>query len=201
MVNVQIHGKLGKELGRDWKLHAKTPNEALRAININTDGKLKDRLVNSKSNETIYKFAIDDNVIDSKDKLGLLDGPISQNKILHVWPVVGGSGVDPVSIGIYIAISVVTTAISMILAPSPEIDTGKSSDDVRKDSYLFSGRPTPAKQGMPIPLGYGEMIVYPILVNARYVYDHAKISNPSEDTSGNDREILYKRGTRVIYKD
>lgn len=179
MINIKLHGKLGKELGKTWCFDAKTPNEALRAINVNTDNRLRKYLIESKENNIAYKFSIEDNIIDSKDKIKLLDGPISKEKTLHVWPVVGGYTPD---LFVQIIIAVVLAAVSMILAPTPSIDTGKSNDEVRKDSYLFSGRPTPAKQGMPIPVGYGEMIVFPILVNARYVYDEVESSDNSTES-------------------
>ena len=56
LVNVYTEGSLGKYLGNiHWKFAVSNPCEALRAININTKGKLNEYLIGKGKNK-YYKI-------------------------------------------------------------------------------------------------------------------------------------------------
>ena len=44
MKTVYLHGPLGETVGREWRLNVKSPAEAIRAINVNTNGEFSDTL-------------------------------------------------------------------------------------------------------------------------------------------------------------
>jgi predicted phage tail protein len=44
MKTIYLHGPLGETVGREWQLNVKSPAEAIRAINVNTDGRFSDVL-------------------------------------------------------------------------------------------------------------------------------------------------------------
>jgi predicted phage tail protein len=44
MKTVYLHGSFGKEFGHEWSLNVKSPAEAIRAININTDNRFMDHV-------------------------------------------------------------------------------------------------------------------------------------------------------------
>ncbi len=172
MVKVHLKGRLGQEFGPLWELDAKTPKEALHAINVNTDGRFIKYIDDThKTKQLSYAFMVGELPIDSKETVGLLHGPCGQEEIT-VTPIVGGAmGTEfIVALVINLIVSVVLAVVSAMMAPSPNVDLGSNSDTARKDSYLFSGGPQPARQGKPVPVGYGRMIVYPIAISVQYEY-------------------------------
>ena len=173
MTKVKLRGRLGKEFGKEWNLDVKTPKEALHAINVNTDGKFLEYIQNSSRNNSVsYTFVVGQEKIDTTEKTQLIEGPHGGEDIV-ITPIIGGAG-GVVTLIVSIVVAVVLTVVSAMLAPSPSIDLGSSNDAARKDSYLFSGGPQPAKQGKPIPVGYGRMIIYPIPISIQYEYNQIR---------------------------
>lgn len=172
MVKVHLKGRLGQEFGPLWELDVRTPKEALHAINVNTDGRFIRYLDDTFRNKQIgYAFMVGDLVVD-KESSHLLEGPCGTKEDIVITPIVGGAfGTEfLVALAINLIVSVVLAVVSSMLAPSPNVDLGSNSDVARKDSYLFSGGPQPARQGKPVPVGYGRMIVYPIAISVQYEY-------------------------------
>ena len=167
MIKVNLKGRLGLEFGKLWELDVKTPKEAFHAINVNTDGRFLKYLDDTSRNNVSYSVIIGDLTLDSKESVSLLEGPVSKYEEITVTPVIGGAWNFVIKIIIEIIIAVVLSYVSSLLSSSPKTENG---DDIQKESYLFSGGPQPARQGKPIPVGYGRMIVYPIAISVQYDY-------------------------------
>lgn len=169
MTKIFLNGRLGQVFGKEWSLSVRTPKEALRAIDANTNGKFFSYLIESaKTKNVSYSILIGDLEVKSKDDLVLFNGPIGKNEAIIITPVIGGKfdGGFLVSLLISLVVGVALTLVQM--AMMPEIDMGNS--ETRRDSYLFSGGPQPAKQGKAVPIGYGRMIVPPIPISVIYDY-------------------------------
>ena len=65
-------------------------------------------------------------------------------------------------VGYSIAINLGMAGITQLLAPGPE------SDGDKNDSYLFSGPSNNGKQGLPVPILYGELIVGGMPISSFY---------------------------------
>ena len=61
-----------------------------------------------------------------------------------------------------LAVNLAITGITQLLAPGPETEPDK------KDSYLFSGPSNNGRQGLPVPILYGELIVGGMPISAYY---------------------------------
>jgi len=180
MNRIFLKGRLGQEFGKVWELDIKTPKEALVAINANTDGRFLRYLDDTFRNKNIsYAFQVGNLTIKDKEDVALMTGPCGKEDII-IRPVIGGAA-GTTAVIIQIVVAVVLAAVSVALAPSPQIDTGSNNDNVRKDSYLFSGGPQPARQGKPVPLGYGTMIIYPIPISVQFEYNTANLGAPPDD--------------------
>jgi predicted phage tail protein len=108
LVNIYLGGALGKAVGRtDWKLFVSSPAEALRAINVNTKGKLLKYLY-EKGRNRFYKIALGrkDNPLDQEEAMR----PSGQQDI-YVLPVVKGrnSGLGKVLAGVAIIALIAAT--------------------------------------------------------------------------------------------
>lgn len=200
MTNIYLKGRLGKEFGNHWKLEVKTPKEALQAIDMNTDGRFTRYLVDTvRSKKVSYSLMIGDQLVDDKDKVILVEGPIGRTEDITITPVIGGSmGTEAFWINLIIA--VISAVVSAMLAPSPNIDMGSNNDTARKDSYLFSGGPQPARQGKPVPVGYGRMMVYPIAISVQYDYSQVAFGNSAtQGVGGNNYDTWGESGGYYDY--
>lgn len=66
MITVNLHGKLGKELGETWELDVSSVAEALHAIDVNTK-RLRHWLINYKD-EYEYEILVDKNNLFTENK-------------------------------------------------------------------------------------------------------------------------------------
>jgi predicted phage tail protein len=69
--------------------------------------------------------------------------------------------------------SLVLGGIAQLLTPIPKI--GGAEDDPRK-SYSFSGVQNVSRQGVPVPIVYGEMIVGSIVISAGISTDKVEVA-------------------------
>lgn len=109
LVNIYLGGKLGKLFGAEWNLYLTNPSpaEAIRAININTGGKLKAYL-RGEAAQKYYKIALGrkDNLLGKEE----LKNPTGKNDI-YILPTIKGknSGIGKIIAGVVlIALTVAT---------------------------------------------------------------------------------------------
>ena len=93
---------------------------------------------------------------------------------------------------ISMAVSLALNGINQMLMPGPEIDKETP------DNYLFNGSSEHIKEGLPIPLCYGEMIVGGGLINqtmtTREIISHGMRLSHARDGSGDFNESKDARG-------
>jgi predicted phage tail protein len=65
-----------------------------------------------------------------------------------------------------IGVGLALTGISTLLTPTTQLSTGVDSDFDPRKSYSFSGIQNVARQGVPVPIIYGEVLVGSIVVSA-----------------------------------
>jgi len=100
MIKINLHGKLGAELGQEWNLDVKSVAEALRAIEANTK-KLRKWLItylNEYEYEILinsYKLIIDDKKFESIEDVRNSELFLELNNKIHtidIIPKITGSG-------------------------------------------------------------------------------------------------------------
>lgn len=65
-----------------------------------------------------------------------------------------------------IGVGLALTGVSTLLSPTTQLSTGTDSDFDPRKSYSFSGIQNVARQGVPVPIIYGEVLVGSIVVSA-----------------------------------
>lgn len=65
-----------------------------------------------------------------------------------------------------IGASLVLGGVAELLTPAPKNKLGKDSDDDPRKSYSFSGIQNVSRQGVPVPVIYGETIVGSVVIGA-----------------------------------
>jgi predicted phage tail protein len=56
--------------------------------------------------------------------------------------------------------------VAQLLTPVPKMAAGKDSDKDPRKSYSFSGIQNVSRQGVPVPVIYGETIVGSVVISA-----------------------------------
>ena len=65
-----------------------------------------------------------------------------------------------------IGASLVLGGVAQLISPTPKISSGEDSTNDPRKSYSFSGIQNVARQGVPVPVVYGEMIVGSVTISA-----------------------------------
>lgn len=72
-----------------------------------------------------------------------------------------------VSVGVGIGASLALGGVAQLLTPTPQLQAkGQDSDADPRKSYSFSGIQNVSRQGLPVPIVYGETIVGSIVISA-----------------------------------
>ena len=77
---------------------------------------------------------------------------------------IAGNGVSSVLFGV--GASLALGGIAQLLTPTPRLATGENSDADPRKSYSFSGVQNTSRQGVPIPVIYGEVLTGSIVISA-----------------------------------
>ena len=79
----------------------------------------------------------------------------------------GLAGIGSVgTIFVGIGASLVLGGVAQLLAPTPKIATGPDTQNDPRKSYSFSGIQNTSRQGVPVPIVYGETIVGSVVISA-----------------------------------
>jgi len=167
MTEVFLEGRLGQVLGRRFSFKTKTLKETLNAIEANTN-RLRSYFLNSK--KRAFAIFVDDKevAVDSHLICNV------RNKKVRIIPILFGA-VAATSAAIAAAIFTSATAIkvatfvigavlaaalsfgiSLLISKMMEPD---DPDIVSTTSFIFGQAENVAKQGLPVPVGYGRFIV------------------------------------------
>ena len=71
-----------------------------------------------------------------------------------------------VNLGFTVGASLVLGGVAQLLTPTPKIGSGKDSEQDPRKSYSFSGIQNTSRQGLPVPIVYGETLVGSIVISA-----------------------------------
>lgn len=179
---VRVYGKLAEFLGqRVFQAAVSSAAEAIRFLCVNFPG-LEEHMA-----EHHYR------VSTGSHQIGLdeLHNPSGQG-VIRIAPVVGGAGgwarvaagvalvaasflipggaaiagIGLKSLTFGIGASLALGGVAQLLTPTPRPPTGPDSDSDPRKSYSFSGIQNTARQGVPIPVIYGEVLTGSVVISA-----------------------------------
>jgi predicted phage tail protein len=225
LTKVFLHGRLGKLYGKEWSLAVRSPAEAIRAINANTQGKLRNQLYKEGTSK-FYKVCLG-NPKNALDKTEIVN--LSGNVPIHIVPVAKGrnSGIGKIIAGAaliamavfmpgtmgavagffgsgvtggMVALSVGMMGASLILGGvtqmlTPTPNFNQNSDGDGRGSNLFQGNSVVTTQGSAVGLVYGRMMVTPMPVSVAFD-NYDQAGTPSGDTQEYDSD--YNNSTGLL---
>lgn len=175
--NIYLKGELGKLFGEKWRLAAETVAECMHGIDVQRDNKLKEYLMTAHEKGIVFtvqkgeEFLDYDNLQMELGKEDLIITPVpagSANKLLKVivgfallvtgaWIAMGSLGLGAWTTAL---LATTVTMVGSVLLNSgiAEYMAPKKPGDTN-DSFLFNGPVNNVKEGLPIPLAYGQVLV------------------------------------------
>ena len=185
---IRLYGELGKKYGKVHRLHVTSVAEAIRALSANFKD-FKQHLIDSDKRIAGYE------VWDGKHNLSQDDVDsfnLHSNSDIKIIPrVKGSSNVGRIIVGIVLLVIAYWTGgatagsamaylsqaafamgssllLSGVIGMMTKSSSGSSidSDTENTESYIFSGPVNTTKQGSPIRIGYGKMIVGSQVISA-----------------------------------
>ena len=80
-----------------------------------------------------------------------------------VGAVIGGALMTKIGL---LGGALILTGIAQLLTPTPRVPQGPDKQDDPRKSYSFSGIQNTSRQGVPVPIVYGETIVGSVVISA-----------------------------------
>lgn len=194
MTEVHLHGVLAKKYGKVHKIALKKPRDVLFAMEANYDDFLKD-IKDLMRKNIFYTFVVDNKVLNKIES----DAPNKSIKKIDLVPVISGGGLDPLTIGIMIVLSVASAVYSYVQAGKveyPKIPGASATSSANSRSLAFSNRENITEQGNPVPLVYGRLKVGSAVVQSSIKSFPLSISlskefeNTSSRNSGNQNATI-----------
>jgi predicted phage tail protein len=175
---IKLYGPLAKFVGRRvFKADVANAAEAVRFLLVNFP-KLEAHMA-----EQHYRVSVGDYDL----MLDELHDPAGQQEI-KIVPVLAGAGATARiiagaaliavgflvpgigALGVQLIVGVGATlvlgGVAQLLTPTPRINQGDDSQDDPRKSYSFSGIQQTSRQGVPVPIVYGETIVGSVVISA-----------------------------------
>ena len=180
MVKVELFGILGKKFGNLFKFNCRSIKEILQAIQANRKS-FRAFCFASEKKSAFFSVLLNGKRISSLD----WDKKINFGDVVSLVPIIAGASFKKIlggllvvvgviigvlagwtGIGAMIAVSLVTTGLTLLLTPTPKVDAQRQETNAGLNSYLFGGRLNNAKQGGPVPLGYGQLKIGSVVISA-----------------------------------
>lgn len=178
MRTIRLYGRLAKFLGRR-KFVADIANaaEAVRFLLANFP-QLEDHMADQYYRVLVGERDIDEDELHHPSRksdeicfIPVLAGAGAVGRIIAGVALVAlsfipGIGALGVSLLIGVGASLVLGGAAELLSPIPKAPTGSDKDTDPRKSYSFSGVQNTSRQGVPVPIVYGETLVGSIVISA-----------------------------------
>jgi len=190
---IKVYGPLAKFLGqRSFKAAVSSPAEAVRFLLANFP-KLEAHMVEHQYKVSVGRFELEAGEHPEQLQYPVTGGepirivPVVQGagdvgRILAGVALVAFSllfapgaalagglltlGPTAVSIGVGIGVSLALGGVASMLSPTPQLSAGTDSVNDPRKSYSFSGIQNVSRQGVPVPIIYGETVVGSVTISA-----------------------------------
>ena len=180
---VKVYGALRKRLGQcRFEFDVTTPAQAIKALCVNFPG-LEKWLIDSEKDGVGYRVAVSKEKVTEENVAPLLL-PFSDREVFSITPVVAGAGsgglgqilIGAALVAVAIAVPAATFGLTSMLgvglaggslllggiaqaiSPQPSLDS-TIDEAVQLESFSFSNVVNTSRQGLPVPIAYGRVVV------------------------------------------
>lgn len=174
---IRLYGRLAKFIGRRvLEADVATAAEAVRFLIANWP-ELEQHMADQHYRVSVGSYDLTEDELH--DPAGQQDiriipviagagavGRIIAGVALIALSFIPGIGALAVSLMIGVGASLVLGGVAQLLTPVPTLDAGKDSEKDPRKSYSFSGIQQTSRQGVPVPIVYGETLVGSVVISA-----------------------------------
>jgi len=151
MINITLHGILGKKLGKNWQLNVDSVYKIFEAVEANNQ-KINKYFSDFKKFVTHFMVYIDGKILPSH----LLKSKILENgNKVEIIPVVQGGGA---LIVIGLLLIVLSIVLAIVLSP-------KAPKDIKTNSTILGSISNVLNRNAPVPLGYGRLKIGSLVIS------------------------------------
>ena len=195
LTKIILHGELGEKIGTEWNLAIESVGEAIRAIQVLSRDKLFPYLIENDKRGVGYKVVINGDVFEPEQKLDMshpetiLESElVIKRKIetIDIVPVIQGAedfigiigGIILIALAfvfpqfagflVLAGLGLIAAGVMNLLSKPPKFEDFREIKGGGKVSYLFNGPQNTVKEGGPVPVGYGRLIVGSQVITATY---------------------------------
>jgi len=175
---IKLYGKLAKFVGhRILEADVATAAEAVRFLVTNWP-ELERHMADQHYRVSVGTYDLDlDEIHDPAGRQDIKIVPVMAGAgavgriiagiaLVAVGLFVPGIGALGVQLLVGVGASLVLGGVAQLLTPTPKIPTGPDTQNDPRKSYSFSGIQNTSRQGVPVPIVYGETIVGSVVISA-----------------------------------
>ena len=180
---IRVYGRLAKFLGRRvFRAEVATAAEAVRFLLANFP-QLEKHMADQHYRVSVGGYDLEEselqdpagqqqiNIVPVLAGAGTVGRIIAGVALLAVGFLVPGIGALGVQLLVGVGASLVLGGVAQLLTPVPKIGptpgaTGANTDQDPRKSYSFSGIQQTSRQGVPVPVVYGETLVGSVVISA-----------------------------------
>ena len=196
--NIYLKGKMGKLFGEHWKLNAATVQEAMHGIDVQRGNKLTKYLVDCTEKGIKFHVQRGEELLDYENLTTTLG-----KEDLIITPIPAGAGISDVFKAI-VGIALIITAIffppaaglfgmSVAMTQAAMLGVGAlltmngmmglmtpKEPSEAGESHFFDGPVNNVKQGVPVPLLYGRLIVGGSPINFSFLEGDSNLTTKTQ---------------------
>ena len=175
---IRVYGRLAKFLGRRvFRAEVATAAEAMRFLLVNFP-QLQRHMIDQHYRVSVggYDLSLEElhdpagqqqiKIVPVLAGAGAVGRILAGVALLAIGFLVPGIGALGVKILIGVGASLVLGGVAQLLTPVPQMPTGANTDQDPRKSYSFSGIQQTSRQGVPVPIVYGETLVGSVVISA-----------------------------------
>jgi predicted phage tail protein len=175
---IRVYGRLAKFLGRRvFRAEVATAAEAMRFLLVNFP-QLERHMIDQHYRVSVggYDLSLEElhdpagqqqiKIVPVLAGAGAVGRILAGVALLAIGFLVPGIGALGVQILIGVGASLVLGGVAQLLTPVPQMPTGANTDQDPRKSYSFSGIQQTSRQGVPVPIVYGETLVGSVVISA-----------------------------------
>ena len=175
---IRVYGRLAKFLGRRvFRAEVATAAEAMRFLLVNFP-QLERHMIDQHYRVSVggYDLSLEElhdpagqqqiKIVPVLAGAGAVGRILAGGLLLAIGFFVPGIGALGVKILIGVGASLVLGGVAQLLTPVPQMPTGANTDQDPRKSYSFSGIQQTSRQGVPVPIVYGETLVGSVVISA-----------------------------------
>ena len=174
MKTLLLYGAIGNQFGKIHHYEVSSPAEAVKALSVTLKGFKK------VFAEGYYRI-----LIGGKTDLDISEtaNPVSDKETIRIVPVIAGANSGPLKIiagaalivvgavtlfapAVNLGTALIIGGVSEMLFPPPSAAGDSQERPENKPSFIFNGAINTTRQGNPVPICYGRMIVGSQVISA-----------------------------------